>query len=178
MKTRTKAALLVLVLLAVPLAYAISTTTTVYYTINSLVSYTLTLPGQTAVTANSSGAPTPDIEFVSANGTASDVNPRVYGTETYQNSSSPIFQFDNTGTINLNISVVLSGATPACITHTGATTYGAAGSGPTIGTSNVSVVNDYTPAAAAQDWYMMADFSACTSGDTTTRTLTSYGVQS
>jgi hypothetical protein len=178
MQKRTKAALIVLALLALPLAYAVSTTTTVYYTISTLVAYTLTLPGQSAVTANSSGAPTPDIQFSSPTGTDTDVNPCVYSTAYCQNSSTPIFQFDNTGTVNLNLSVVLSSGAPSCINHTGATSYGGAGSGVQIGNANVTVVNSYTPAAAAQDWYMKADFSGCTAGDSTTRTLTSYGVQS
>jgi len=182
MRRNAKIALLaiaVLAMVAVPIAYAYSTTTTVHYIVSTVVAFTLTLPGQSGVTSNTTGAPTPDIEFVSASGTDTDVDPCVYpSTGLCQNASSPIFQFDNTGTVNLNISVALSSVTQACINHTGHTTYAGAGGGPEIGTTNVSIVTGYTPAAAVVDWFMKADFSGCTAGDTSTRTLTSATVQS
>lgn len=181
MRRNTKIAMLVIALLAivaVPVSVAaFSTTTTVHYIISSVVAFTLTLPGQSAVTSNSTGAPTPDIEFVSATGTSTDVDPCVYPSTAFcQNATTPIFEFDNTGTVDLNISVVLNSDPSACINHTGANTYGAAGT--VISTSNISVATDFTPAAAPVDWYMKADFTACTAGDSTTRTLTSSTVQS
>jgi hypothetical protein len=177
MRKNTAIALVVIVLLAVPVVWAITTTTTVYFNVASLVAYTLTLPGQSAVNANSTGAPTMAIEFNSTTGTNADVNAKVVGG-TVQSSGVPIFQFDNTGTVPLNISVVLNTSTQSCINMTGATTYAGADNGTQIGTTNVTVVNSYTPSAAAQDWYMKADFTACTASDTSTRTLYSNGVQS
>ncbi len=175
MNKKIMTALVVLALLTVPIVWAISTTTQVYFNVASLVAYTLTLPGQSAVSASGGGAPTTAIEFNTTTGTDTDVNAKVVGG-TVQSDGVPIFQFDNTGTVPLNISVVLDSNTPACIAMTGATTYAAAGT--QITTSNLVVLNNYGPSDAVQDWYMKADFTACGASDTTTRTLTSNGVQS
>ena len=177
MKRKTTIALVAIGLLLVPLVWAISTTTLVHFYINSVVAYTLTLPGTSAVNANSSGAPTSQIEFTSATGTDTDVEAQVLGGD-WQNSTTPIFLFDNTGTVDLNITVALNATTRPCITFTGATAHAAAGSGTVIGTSAVSVNNNFAPSDPAQSWYMMADFSACNTGDSSYRQLTSTGVQS
>ena len=164
-------------LLAIPVALALSTTTTVQFNVATVVGYTLTLPGESSVSANSTGAATTAIKFDSATGTDTNLNAEVVGGSA-QSDGTPIFSYDNTGTVNINISVSLDSAAPACINMTGATTYAGADTGAEIGTGNVTVVTGFTPAAAAQDWYMKADFDGCGQGDTTTRTLTSYGVQS
>ena len=174
---RTTVALAVLALLIVPVAWAICTTTQVNFYIGTVVAYTLTLPGETAVNANSTCAPTAAITFNSTSGTDTNLDPYVVGG-TSQNSTVPIFQFANTGTVNLNMSVILDLGLPACITLTGNTTYAGAGTGVVISnTSNVTVVDNFTP-TSTEDWYMQADFSACTSSDTTSRIITTYGVQS
>ena len=156
---------------------AISTTTQVNFNVGTLLAYTLTLPGESGVAATGPGAATTAIEFNTTSGTDSNVNAKVVGG-TVQSDGTPIFQFDNTGTVDLNISVVLDTAVPACMNLTGATTFAGADAGAEITTSAIDVVTDYTPAASAQDWYMKADFSACTAADTVSRTLTSEGVQS
>ncbi len=170
--------LVLLALLLLPMAYAVSTTTQVNFNIATLVGYTLTLPGESGVAATGPGAATTAIEFNTTTGTDTNVNAKVVGAGTIQSDGTPIFQFDNTGTVDINLSVVMSADPAACINMTGATTYAGADSGAQVSTTNVSVVNNYTPAAAAQDWYMKADFTACTQGDSGQRTLTSHGVQS
>ncbi len=177
MRKRTTTMLVVLALLLVPVVWAISTTTQVNFNVGSVVAYTLTLPGESAVSATGGGAPTTAIEFNTSSGTDANVDAKVAGG-TVQSDGTPIFQFDNTGTVNLDLSVALDSAVPSCVNMTGATTYAGADTGAEIATANVTVATGYTPAAAAQDWYMKADFAACITGDTTTRTLTSYGVQS
>ncbi len=177
MRKKITMAFVVFVLLALPIAWAVSTTTTVNFNIGTLVGYTLTLPGEAGVPATGPGAATTAIEFNSTTGTDTNTNAQVVGG-TVQSDGTPIFQFDNTGTVDINLSVVMSADPAACINMTGATTFAGANSGVQISTTNVSVVNDYTPAAAAQDWYMKADFTACTTGDSGQRTLTSYGIQS
>lgn len=179
MKRKTKVLLAVVVgLLLVPLAIAqVYTTTQVLFNVATVVGFTLTLPGQSAIIANSTGAPTTAIEFNSTSGTDLNTNAKVLGGTT-QGDGTPIFVYDNTGTADLNISVSLNSNTVACINMTGATTYAGADNGPQItSTSNTTVVNDYGPAAGTQDWYMKADFVNCSQGQTT-RTLTSLGVQS
>jgi hypothetical protein len=177
MNRKTTIALVVFGLLLVPLVWAISTTTLVNFNINSVVAYTLTLPGKSAVDANSTGAPTADIEFTSATGTDTDVEAHVVAGD-WQNSTVPIFLFDNTGTVDLNITVALNATTRPCINFTGATTHAGAGSGTVIGTSPVTVADNFAPSDPAQPWYMVADFAACITGDTSVRKLTSTGVQS
>ncbi len=177
MNRKTTIALAVFALLLVPIVWAISTTTLVYFNINSVVAYTLTLPGESAVNANSTGAPTADIEFTSATGTDTNVEAHVVAGD-WQNSTVPIFLFDNTGTVDLNITVALNATTVPCINFTGATTHAAALTGAVIGTSSVTVVTGLTPSASAQEWYMIADFSSCNAGDTSVRRLTSTGLQS
>ena len=177
MKRKTTIALVAIALLLVPLVWALSTTTLVHFNINTVVAYTLTLPGQSAVNANSSGAPTADIEFTSPTGTSSDVEAHVVAGD-WQNDTTPIFLFDNTGTVDLNLTVVLNATTRPCINFTGATTHAGALTGAVIAASPVTVVNNFAPSDPAQAWYMIADFSACTTGDTSTRQLTSTGVSS
>lgn len=165
-------------MLAVPAAYAITTTTQVNFNIAAVVAYTLTLPGESAVLANLTGAPTTAIEFNSTNGTEFFINPRVVGG-TVQSDGTPIFQFDNTGTVNLNLSVQFTTALPACVSVFGNTAFtNLSNVSGTIATANVTIVDNYGPATAAQDWYMQANFSGCAATDTTTRTLRSDGVQS
>jgi hypothetical protein len=161
-----------------PIAWAaISTTTQVSFNIGTVVAYTLTLPGEGAVDANSTGAPTTAIEFFSATGNDNNLNPDVVGGPT-QSDGTPIFMFDNTGTVDLNISVSLDSNLPGCMSLKGATTYAGADIASAITSGETIVVEDFTPAASAQEWYMKADFVNCYVVDSTTRTLTSTGVQS
>lgn len=178
MKRKTKKLLLLAIaLLVVPLALAqVYTTTQVLFNVATVVGFSLTLPGQSAISANSTGAPTTAIVFNSTTGTDSNVDAVVQGG-TAQSNGTPIFVYDNTGTVNLNMSVYLDSNTPACINMTGATTYASADNGAALSTAPVIVVTNYGPAAGTQDWYMKADFAACTQGQTS-RTLTSEGVQS
>jgi hypothetical protein len=179
MKRKTTIALVAIALLLVPLVWAISTTTLVHFYINSVVAYTLTLPGESAVNANSTGAPTLGIVFTSATGTDTNVEAQVEGgNANWQNATTPIFLFDNTGTVDLNITVALNATTRPCINFTGAATHAAALTGTVIGTTPVTVVNNFAPSALPQEWYMVADFSACNTGDSSYRLLTSTGVQS
>lgn len=178
MKKTTITAIIALAMLAIPLAYALSTTTTVNFNVATLVAYTLTLPGESAVSATGPGAATTAIEFNSSTGTAQDVHAKVVGGAS-QSEGTPIFSFDNTGTVDINLSVILDSNTPACIALRGATTAaGANASTPINSTGNTTVVNNFTPAAGTQDWYMKADFTACTASDSASRTVTSWGVQS
>lgn len=190
MKVNKKIWILGLVLLTLPAVYALLTTTQVSFNVQSVVAYTLTLPGQSGVSATGGGAATAAIEFNITNTTATNVDAQVV-SGTVQSDGVPIFQFDNTGTININLSVFMNSttnisATPCQIILKGNTTYAGANpvnAGTTIANSSVNqsivVVNAYTPAAAAQDYYLKADFSGtCYTNDTAVRTLRSQGIQS
>ncbi|MBD3260057.1 hypothetical protein GF371_05535 [Candidatus Woesearchaeota archaeon] len=168
----------VIAVIAAPIAVAqCYTTTTVYFNVGTLISFTLTLPGQSPVSCNSTGAATAAIEFNSTNGTVINVDPSVVGG-TAQSNGVPIFVYDNTGTTNINLSTYLNLGLPACMNLTGATTFAGADNGAVIDNStNTTVVNSYAPAAGTQDWYMKVDFNNCTASDTTSRTLTSQAIQ-
>lgn len=179
MKKKWIALAVIIGLLLAPAVWAICTQTTVYFNIATLVAYTVTLPGPTGGTygANSSCAPTAAVEFNVTNATTANVDARVVGG-TQQSNGVPIFVFDNTGTVDINVSTSLNSALPSCINLTGASTYAGADNGAEISTTNVSIVNDFGPNTGTQDWYMKADFSACLASDSTSRTLRTYGIQS
>jgi hypothetical protein len=166
-------------LFTTPVAFAqtTATTTEVQFIIGTVVQFTLTLLGLSPVASNSTGYPTAAIVFNSTTGTTAAANPYANGGSTQNpGAGQPIFSYDNTGTVNLNISVKLNATTPTCINLYGGTTNTTITTA--ISTSPVSVVNSFTPAASAQDYYLQTNFSGCTSGDTTNRLLTSNGTQS
>ncbi|MCK4589611.1 MAG: hypothetical protein KAT77_04150 [Nanoarchaeota archaeon] len=166
-----------LLLLPAAIATVVYTTTQVQFNVGSVVAFTLTLPGQAGVTGVGGGAATTGIEFNSTTGTNSNANPQVAGGGTAQSDGTPIFSYDNTGTVDLNLSMSLDTDIPSCMNLTGATTFAGADNGaPINSTGNATIATDMTPAAAAQDWYLKADFSSCTTGDTSTKSLTSWGV--
>ena len=153
------------------------TTTLTFFNIATVESFTVTLPGESAVPATGGGAATHDIEFNASSGTITCVNPQVTGGGTVQSDGTPIFKIDNTGTVNLNISAKFVVSPPSCVKVGGATTYAGACTGSIIDTSYVTVQNGLA-AAASVNWYEQANFTSCTSSDTTSQTQWVYGVTS
>ena len=172
MRKRILVLLLAVIALFAVAAYAESTITTGYFNVASLIQYTLTLPGQGAVTGTQGGAATADVEFNSSTGNNSCVNAKVVGGTTQQ-SGTPIFSFDNTGTVNLNLTINISSAMPSCMTLYGKTAWAAdcTSGSSTITNANTSIATGYTPAAAAQAYYLWTTFNACASSDATTRSI-------
>jgi hypothetical protein len=154
-------------------AQSIWTTTDVEFNIGQVVQFTLTLRGESGVVATDSGAATTGLEFNSTDGEDKIVHANVEGGSA-QTDADAIFNYDNTGTVNLNISVFLNATTPACIALYGGTTNE---TDTQLTTSVTEVVNDFTPAATAVDYWLRTNFTACTAGDTTTRQITSNGTQ-
>lgn len=176
-----KSMLLIGVLLAVPFALAeLHTTTLVYFNVQSVTGYILTLPGEGDVAATQIGAATTAIEFNSTTGNEKNISAKVVGG-TPQSDGVPIFVFDNTGTVDLNISVILDSNTPACMNLTGGTTFAGAIQGvgaKIVSTTETTVVEEFGPWDGTQDWYMMTSFEQCEGYDTTTRTMNSTGIES
>jgi hypothetical protein len=172
------AAVLAVFLLVVGVGvYAASTSTIVRFNIDTLVSYTLTLPGVAPVNGGSATATT-DIEFNVTTGTQTNVNAKVVGGGTTQSDGVPIFQLDNTGTVNLTLNVSLNTTLPSCITLAGSNTYAGADTGNSINSStNYTIASSYAPGDAPIDWYMKADFSGCTVSDSTQKKVFTYGLQ-
>jgi hypothetical protein len=168
----------VLVLFLVPVVMASeSVTTTAHFNIPSVVSFEVTLPGESAVESTGGGAATTDIEFncTDSGGTEDDVEAKVVGG-VVQNSTVPIYSINNIGTENLNVTISLNSAMPACMTLNGGTTHATAST--SLGTGATTIVNDFTPATAAQDYFLLTNFDGCSSADATTRTITITGTQS
>lgn len=178
--------LLMVFVFGLPVAFALyeSTSTIVHFNLPTDMSYTLTLPGLGAVTSNTSATPggtaTADVDFnCSAVGSCAAVNPKAHGGSV-QADGTPIFEFDNTGNIGINITVFFNDTTPTCIVVWGNTTWNddetaLATANNVIGGTNVTVISNFQPVTAAQDWYMWANFSGCTIDDDVDRLLITTG---
>ena len=172
------AAFAILVLTMMPVTRAAETvTTTAHFNVPSVVAFQVTLPGESAVESAPGGTATTDIEFncTDSGGTQSNVEARVVGGST-QADGTPIYSIDNVGTVDLNITIAIDSAMPTCMTLQGGTAY--ASITTTIGTAATTIVDDFTPSASAQDYYLQNDFSSCVASDSTTRTITISGDQS
>jgi hypothetical protein len=158
-------------------AYAqVYTTTLTYFNVASVESFTVTLPGESAVPATGGGAPTHTIEFNSTDGTDNCVNPCLTAGGTCQSDGTPIFVIDNTGTVNIDVSVNFTLSPPACVKVGGATTYAGACDGDLIDTAAVVVGNDFAPDDTPLNWYEQANFTACPAQETS-RTQWVYGIE-
>jgi len=154
------------------------TTTLTYFNIATVEAFTVTLPGQSAITALGGGAATSNIEFNSTTGTDTCVDPCIASTATCQADGTPIFKINNTGTVNINVSVNFTASPPTCVKVGGSITSRAAScTGTLVDTTPVTVGNNLAPANQLS-WYEQANFTGCTSADTTSKTQWVYGVQS
>lgn len=180
-KKQLSAILLLVLVFGLPLVIASAeyTQTIVHFNVPSEIAYTLTLPGVAAVNSAASPAATADIDFnCSSSGSVGSVNASAFGGST-QSNGTPIFQFDNTGNLNLNITVYLNDTVPSCIKLWGNNTWALpadiAASDNAIAATNVTVALNLAPADPAVNWYMWANFSGCTPDEDVDRILFSSG---
>ena len=170
--------LVILSLVAVPLSYALATTTSIRFTIPTNVAFTLTLPGQAAVNATVVASATEAVDVNSTDGESKYVNPCVTGG-TCQTSGAAIFQYDNTGTVNITIRVEPNTNLTSCLTFYCATTYAGLNVTPydlsRDNPKNTTVVSAYPPYNPAQNWFMQANFTNCLASDSRVTTMLSYG---
>lgn len=142
---------------------------------------TLTLPGVAGVTsADGEGTTTEDIEFNATHFNEYNVEPCVVpgGSCQAYSSGTPIFNFSNTGDVEVNISIKINETMPATMTLWGNNESSPTGSYiATLGTGwwevNASVpANGWTPA------YLFANFTGVKYGDATVkRNITSNATQ-
>jgi hypothetical protein len=110
--------MLVLVTIFFVLGIALAATrqvlTTAYFTVPTSVSFTLWFPGNiSCVSGDPSATCTTELNFTSAaDGNTKYANCSVVGGLDIQNDSVPCMYIDNTGNVNLNISVVLNDSEP------------------------------------------------------------------
>ncbi|NYZ78595.1 DNRLRE domain-containing protein [Candidatus Micrarchaeota archaeon] len=136
----------------------------------TVISFTITLPGQSAITAAEGGNATADIEFnLTSGNTATNVLPCLAGTSTCQTSGTPIFVFSNTGSATLNWYIYLDSNTPAHITLKGKSDNSPAGA-TTITTGGWLVASSIAPSGSQNAW-LWTDFSGASVDDATSRTL-------
>jgi len=155
------------------------TTTLTYFNIATVESFTVTLPGQSPTTATvSPGTATSNIEFNSTTGTDTCIDPCIASSVTCQEAGTAIFVISNTGTVALDMSANFSASPPTCVKVGGSNTSRAAAcTGDIIDTTPVTIIEDLGPGLTANYWEA-ANFTACTSGDTTSKLQSVGGVQS
>jgi hypothetical protein len=136
----------------------------------TVISFTITIPGQSAITAAEGGNATADIEFnLTGGNTASNIAPCLAGTATCQTSGTPIFAFTNTGTATLNWYVYLDTALPASMTLKGDTDNNPVGAA-TVTTAGWLVASSIAPSGSQNAW-LWTDFNGAKLSDATNRNL-------
>ncbi|MBN1385666.1 hypothetical protein JW968_01670 [Candidatus Woesearchaeota archaeon] len=141
-------------------------------TVTPVLSFTITLPGQSPVLSNTSAPyPTTGVMFFNATGYNSPNTVPCVGESTdCQNDTLPFFQFQNTGSIALNWSLYLNASMPANIVLKGDTDNDPTGATTITTTPWITYSNIAT--SETRDVWMWVDFNGVTVSDTTNRTLT------
>lgn len=170
--------LMVLGMFATPASAAVETvTTTMYLNIQSVVSFEVTLLGESPVTSAGGGTPTTsNIEF-NATGTQANVQARVTGGGSTQTDGNPILVVDNVGTVNIvPLNISMNTTTPSCWdVHYSATWTATCSTGTVMTATEIQVDDSFTPAEAVKNIYLCANTTACTTGDETTILFTIEG---
>ena len=181
-----KRPLLVLVVLAALALYveAATVTTTVYFNVPSSISFTVTLPGQSATASGASA----DIEYNSSIVTATKINCTVRpGNANNQTALVPCFNYSNTGNRVINVTLQFGTALPTGVmvkaghnnSAWAATCTCTDLAGTACNTNQCVEVNDSVAVKVAniayagyKDVWMWADYSSYSGGASNSRTLT------
>lgn len=184
---RTVAAALVIVALGfaiVPLfaedTYAIDSAfvnTEYFFTISAAVSFKVDIPSGDTFTSNptNGSSETTDLVFNITNSTYFMADPVVSGSNEGQSATRSAYNFTNTGTVGVNITLHLNESMLGCITMMGGDTFATRESNLINASSNTTVVTDLAPESSQQYW-LTANFTSCSSGDSTTRYGTIWAV--
>ena len=121
MKIQDRVILLLIPVLLVsiaPMLIADYAQTSVRFTVATVTSFTVTLPGEGAVTSNAtnnpSSPPTAGVNFSAATNTVNNIVPCVHNSASCQTNAlgdakgTPIFQYDNTGTTNITVTLIFN----------------------------------------------------------------------
>ncbi len=182
--------IVLITLLAVP-AIADYAQTTVYFNVPVTTAFTVTLLGQGAVSSNStnnpSSPPTANIEFNSSTGTQVNVMPCVVGGSGNCQpgitvNGSPIFQYDNTGNVNISVLLIFNSTLPTGVTvransswaNTSTSNGTAYGQDIAVNATDNAVLGrniDSVVSTSYLNVYLYANFSSVTGGTRTTRLL-------
>jgi hypothetical protein len=145
------------------------------FAVAAVVSFTLTLPGESPVVANETQNGTTAVMFFnSSTNTNFNIDPCVKSTGTCQNSTVPFFIFENTGNVNLSWTVNLNESLPLEITLQANNVYD--GDTATDITPIPYNLSDSVPPSNQSNGYFFADYVLAYPADSTNRTLTHEGV--
>jgi len=184
MRKKLMAALLLALVLGTPIAFAATefVKTIVSFDIGANEELTVTLLG-TAAKVSAAGAGNTTANNIEWNLSAANSGSLIWSNATVggggsTQSASAILQIDNTGNRDLNVTINLSSALPTCIqmivntSMQGSITAAKAAESENL-TDGVGWIIDasYTPAEAAIDLFLYANFTGCTYSDTGTRNL-------
>lgn len=172
---------LLLLILAIVVG-ADSVTTTVWFNVPSVISFTVTLPGESPIASGT----TMDILFNSTSTTINKLNATIAHNYTNQSATVPIFNYSNTGNGNINITVDFSSALPSGVsvkaglndsawdTKCWATNLATATNNTCAmvnESANATVVGSLAVGTTKGVW-LWADYSSVAYGTYTSRTLT------
>lgn len=181
MKTKLVAITMFFILLSVITAYAVAiewTTTLLYFNINANRDVQVLTLGGTWVSATSGGAPTSgNIEFNTSQADSPWINASIAFSANDQDDTTPIVQIRNIGTISAQVNITMNQTLPA-----GACTIRLRYSNDTITypptvdvtTSNITLINSIDYGDTPLDLWLFANFTGCSTGDTTQRNFTIY----
>ena len=159
------------------IALAETVLTLVHFNVASTVAFLVTLPGQSDIESNG-GPSTEGIYFNCTNytGTCLNLEPCLPGGSNCQNisNSTPIFEYDNMGTVNLDLGIYFNATLPSCVTVSGNTANNCAGDNIVI--SQITIDSNFAPGDANINYYLCANFTDCTAMDET-RQITHNGTQ-
>jgi hypothetical protein len=151
-----------------------NTETSWFNVFTAVVSFTLTLPGESPVIANESQNGTTAVMFFnSSSNTNYDIDPCVKSTGTCQNSTVPFFIFENTGNINLSWSVNINATLPPEIELQANDQYN--GSNATTITTTPYNLSNQVPPNNQSDGFFFADYVNAYPADNTNRSLAHEG---
>jgi hypothetical protein len=145
-------------------------------TFTPLLAFTVTLPGQAPVNANSDGNQTAIMNFYSLSNTYYNMNPCVGSSSDCQNETIPFFVYTNTGNINLTLNVYLNSTLPNMFELKANTAYNST-TASIVNTSNLLVGSNILPTNTLDLWFF-GSFINAYPNDSTNRTLISNGTQS
>jgi hypothetical protein len=146
------------------------TKTILYFNVGALDEVTVTLVNEGAGTTTSGGAgvfTSSALNFTCSSSDCQWVNASLSGTGTQQSITTPAVTIDNTGTtnaqINISANVTLPAATCFNLRYSNDTmTIPSAGNLNNLNTTNITLVQTYTPTGATLKVWLFGNFSGCT----------------
>ncbi|MFH1064083.1 MAG: hypothetical protein V1729_03315 [Candidatus Woesearchaeota archaeon] len=157
-----------------------TTSATRNFTVNivtpTLLAFSVTLPGKGPVNASEGGNATAAMDFNVSLNTYYGMEACVQGTNDCQNSSTPFFNYLNTGNVNLTLNIKLDSALPPVFNLRANILYNNA-TASNVTTTPLLLATDIAPGGTLDTWFF-GDFINAYPDNSTTRNLYTNGTQS